>query len=218
VGFVWALVRGSPAVRYWLILAVVSGAAIVALPVVMVYQPHYGLLLAFPFVVLAALGAEAIRRALWAVARPVGWAWVAAVVALPLPGVVSYYADGSRYDYASAAAYLRRTMGPEDRVACDSAGVLGHYLGPDRAVLALPPGGRVERLEALAADRETTWVVLASGRSGLASDVHRWLLRRARHARHVERPRLDYYRFCVDVFVIEGRVAGRAAAPATGPY
>ena len=202
VGFAWGLGRRSGLMAYWVVLAVMALLGIALMPLAVVYQPHYGFLLVFPFVVLAAMGAEAIRRSLWAAARPAACAWVAAAVLLPMPGLVSYYADGSRYDYASAADYLRGAMGAEDRVACDSAGILGHYLAPGREVLALPPEGRVGRLAALARERGALWVVLASGRAGLAPDVRQWLGRQGQHERHFEAHRLDYYRFCVDVFVI----------------
>lgn len=207
VGFVWTASRRSAEGTYWLVLALTAGGAVLVLPRFVVYHPHYGLLLSFPWIVMAAMGAEAVRRALWAAARPAAWAWTAAVVLLPVPGLVSYYADGSRYPYGDAAVYLSGTISAADRIACDAAGVLQHYLGPDDPVEALPAADRVARLSALAAEARRTWVVVASGRSGLAGEVATWFGRRARHIRHFEAPRLDYYRFCVDIFLIDGSAA-----------
>lgn len=193
----------------WAGWAGVWAGSLVVLPNVMVYHPAYSsVFLVGPLVTAGYAAGELARRA-----HPAGWVRagvLAGLLAVGLPGLVSHYADGSRFDTRTAAHFLadRRTAG--EPAAAVSAGVYAHYR-PELADLALlrPEALRadLERFAAAAGGRPG-WVVLQVGRGGLADDVIDWLAAHARRVRVIRAVRLDYYEFAVEVYRVEP-AAGR---------
>ncbi len=194
--------RDRAQAAFWAGAAAVWVGAALVLPLVLQYHSAYIFPFVLPVFVLAAVAVAEIASAVRANAGPAaGWLVWLGLPLLNLPALASYYQDGNRHDFRTAAAYLVEHIGPNDRILSNEPDKLAHYrpeLGsqilpvprataPQRALEAVPPGGRL-------------WVVCSGGRSGFEPAWQDWVQRNCLQQTVVARPRYDYYAFPVWVF------------------
>jgi hypothetical protein len=187
---------------YWLCCLATWATTVLALPFVMTYQPSYAFPTSLAVLVFAAYGAAGIYDRLRP-ARPVtSAAFVAVVVVLGLPSLVSHYLDGSRPDARTAIEYVDRRWAAGDRIATRMR-TFAYYAPQLTPVVELVRGdAAVDTLGTLASAGGRLWVVVESGRGGPGGALTRWLSANAVHELHVVRSRFDYYEYAVDVFLV----------------
>jgi Dolichyl-phosphate-mannose-protein mannosyltransferase len=186
---------------YWVTWASLWGSATVLLPLFVTYHPAYVFPLATSVLVLAGALIGRVFDFFERKSRLVAWVWMSAACASGLPSTVSYFSDGSRHDYRAAARYVVNHWQPGDRVASVAPTLLGHYLSGSDAIVAVPGGDPVPRLEQLAKDGHRLWIVLSFSRSGKPANLQRWLQRNCAQEAEIRRPRYDYQDFTVEVFL-----------------
>jgi hypothetical protein len=176
-------------------------AASFLMPFFIVYHYSYAFPLALPVVVLAGFAVGEVFELLRTRGSAVAYAWVAAVCAFHVPSVLSHFRDGSRYDYRTAAAYVGAHWRPGDRVAAVSGAPLAWYESVCNPTLWLPPSNPLPRIKELSLDAGRLWIVVPSDRTGLNSDVGRWLYAHCAQELDVRRKRFDYRDYAVTVFL-----------------
>lgn len=129
---------------------------------------------------------------------------VAAVILCPLPSFISYYMDGNRKDYRSAAAFIEKHLLPGDLVAADTVGALGYYLdipihGAGRPSTSAPR--TVATLSALASKGGRVWYVCRFAREEPSSKVDRWFWQNSVRMLRIKRKRFDYHMNILDVYL-----------------
>jgi len=204
---------------YWLLLcsAAITGACAVG-PLVMSFRADYVFALTLPVHLLAAEALAGIARPAWQRHRLLGAAALATPVLLILPSVASYYVDGNRPDYRSAAAILADRASPGDVVWSDQCVNVRHYL-PEPYAQPLPPRP-VPATDELLKQGRRVWCVLSYSTGGLAPHRLAWLSERFRWVADVHPLRFDYHQNGVAVFLadtpVAETVAGRRAPCGVG--
>jgi hypothetical protein len=186
---------------YWLSFAALWLAASVVLPKLIVYYMSYVFPLAFSIVILAGYGLGAIYEGLRPQGRLVAVAAVAAGCLLNLPSVYSYYQDGNRHDYRTAAQFLEQHWQPGDRLAAVSSDILAHYAPVCKQAYGLDGSDPLPALQELTQTPGRLWIVLSCGRAGKPDDVSDWLAHHCTQELRVRRKRIDYYDYTVEVFL-----------------
>ncbi|HEX5271086.1 MAG TPA: hypothetical protein VFW33_11385, partial [Gemmataceae bacterium] len=186
--------------------------AAVALPMVVAFHPAYTFLFAPWALVLAGHGTARVWERLRPLGAPVAVAWLLGACCLDLPRVASYYRDGSRYDYRTAALYIHDHFRPGDRVAAVSPGLMGHYAAECQGGIRLPTDP-LPALPALAEHPGRTWVAVASNRSGKDEALRHWLARNCSAELVARHTRFDYYDYTVEVFLCPGVGSGAEPRP-----
>jgi hypothetical protein len=206
------LVRDDPEQgAYWVAFVGTWVGAAVVLPLVIAHALPYVFPQALSVVVLAGYFAGTVFQTLRGRGRVVAWAWLAAVCVLNLPGLLSYYQDGDRYDLRAAARFLEAHWRSGDRMAAVSSGIVTYYAPVARqGRIGIDGSNPLPRLAMEAKRPGRLWIVLTVGRAGYPEDVRRWLGEHCMHELHVRKRRLDYYDYGVDVFLHEapGGAAG----------
>jgi hypothetical protein len=194
--------RDRARAAFWVGAACVWAGMAVTLPAILPYHSAYVFPFALPMFVLAASAVAEAAATVRASAGPTaGWLVWVALPLLNLPALASYYQDGNRHDFRTAASYVAERIGPHDRVISNEPDKLAHYHpdlvpqllhlpranDPATAMVEVPPGGRL-------------WVVCSGGRGGFEPGWQEWVHRHCHLQTVVVRPRYDYYAFPVWVF------------------
>ena len=198
--------RDATQAAFWVGSAAVWLGAAVVLPGVLPYHSAYSFPLAVPVFVLAAVTAAELAAAVRARAGLLAAALVwAGLALLNLPALASYYQDGNRHDFRTAAEYVAAHVGPDDALLCNEPLKLIHYR-PDLAPHVLPqkPDGRPAVPEVRLPPGGRLWVVVSGGRAGFEPGWRDWVHRHCHLQLKVARPRFDYYEFAVWVFRTPG--------------
>lgn len=209
VGCCLAISERSAQGCYWAIWVGLWAAVSLCLPLLMVYQPSYAFSFAPAVCVMAGLATARIYDRLRGVAPAAAIAWFGVVFLMSAPSLISYYFDGSRHDFRSAAGYVADHFQEGDRVAAMSAGVLSYYTPICHEAIPLTSWDPLPDLEAAAAKPGRLWIVVSSGRSGKPEALTRWLAEHARLEAQFRKKRLDYYDYVVEVYL-------RPASPTSG--
>ena len=172
-------------------------------PRLVIYHPGYGFLFEFTLLVLAGGALGRVHEQLFQNGPAVALASVVAGCCLNLPATVSYFRDGSRHDYRAAARFVDDHFQPGDRIACGAAGLLKYYTSNKPDVLALPVDDhlRLREITRLASVPGRLWIVVASGRSGLADELREWLGGNCAWETVISKTRLDYYSYEIYIFL-----------------
>ncbi len=201
-----ALLQQRPAQgRYWIAFAAAPFALSLLLPLVVAYHPDYAFPSCTAVVVLSGYAIGSVFELLHARAPAAARVWFVVACLLNLPGVLSYFKDGNRHDFRTAARLMEPRVRPDDRLSGIDFLVLTHY-SPSIARLRQVDLGS-SGVEPLVQMREMTgqpgrvWFVFARGRAGLPEDLRAWLGRNCRHEIEVRNTRLDYRDWAVDVFL-----------------
>jgi hypothetical protein len=189
---------------YWASAVAGWAGTIVALPFVIAYHPWYAFPLALGVLTCAGYAVSDIYGRLRPTRPATSILWLCLVAGLNLPGLASYFTDGSKGDHRAAVAYVNTRWEPNDRVATTSWRAFGYY-APNRTPVfrILRDDNRVETLEQLGPGR--LWVIVESGRGGPPVAIREWLTSRASHRFRVSKRRFDYFEYTVDVFLVQPR-------------
>ncbi len=204
LGALLMLMGKHPLRWFWAVWAAGWLASLVVLPKVVAFHPGYSFLFLFGPMVLAgyAVGALAERiGGTWGGGASL--AWIGVAVLLNAPSLVSYYADGSRHDFRSAAQFVIANRQPGDALAAVSPGNLGYYAPEFHDAASLNPDRLMEGFRKLEAAGKPCWLVLTAGRTQRDAEAQKWLNEKCRLRATFQRIRLDYYDFAVEVYYLE---------------
>ncbi|MFI5459074.1 MAG: hypothetical protein ACHRXM_26905, partial [Isosphaerales bacterium] len=92
---------------------------------------------------------------------------------------------------------------PGDRVASVSAGLFKYYTlnKPDVLALSVDDHLRLREITRFASVPGRLWIVVTSGRSGLADELREWLGRNCAWETVISKTRLDYYSYDIYIFL-----------------
>ncbi len=203
LGAVDALRRRDGLGVVWVTWAGVWAGAALVLPVLIYYAPMYNFPLTAGVFVLAGYGVGRVYERLRERDAAVACGWVAVVCALGLPGVVSHFADGSRYDFRTAGHYIAARWRPGDRVLLGSANNLRHYLPP--AIKATPVSVTADGLRRALRERPTerAWLVVHTNRAGKSEPLWRSLRHGCTLQTVIRQPRLDYFDYGLEIYLYD---------------
>lgn len=203
LGAVSAWKRRGEQDGYWLAWAGLWAGAIVALPFAIPYHPGYVFPLSLAAVVLAGRTVAQIYEGLRLQNSFAAAAWLGLAALLNLPGVVSHYRDGSRYDFRGSAEYVNTHWQPGDRVATASPTLLRYYLADGIEPVVFKGANPVPRLKQYAREPGRLWIVFPSPRAGKPEAVREWLSRNCSQRLVLCKQRFDYYEYTTEVFLYE---------------
>ncbi|MDR2440170.1 MAG: hypothetical protein LBE12_12495 [Planctomycetaceae bacterium] len=209
---------------YWFILVLVSGFSVLLLPLKIIYNPLYGFLFMFPFLVTAALFIREVFHLLATFSITyvlssftlstyshlfrlmIAILWVLFAVLVNFPSLYSYYQDGNRSDYRSAFRYVAEHWEQGDRLTGFSMGTAKYYIPEITSAIPLRTNKTAEKLqEILDTDiggNSRLWIVLQSTRGGLDQDLRQWLSRNALFEISFTKKRFDYAENNIEVFLV----------------
>jgi hypothetical protein len=199
---------------YWLTLVLVSGISVLLLPLKIIYNPLYGFVFTFPFLVTASLFIHEVYRLIRESAIPfrllIAGSWVLFAVLLNFPPLLSYYQDGNRPDNRSAFQYVAEHWEDGDRLTGFLMGAAQYYISDKTPRIPLSPENTAEKLQKIL-DQETggngrLWIVLTSSRGGLDRNLRRWLSRHALFETQFTKKRFDYIENNIEVFLVPAKV------------
>jgi len=204
--------QGDIQTWYWSAWAAVWAGATVVLPFVVAYHPAYVFPLSLGVLVLAGRSIALIYEALREHNVPAAVAWLGLTCVLSLPSLVSYYADGSRYDFRAPAEFVSKHWQPGDRVGSFSPRLLRHYSKDGIEPIGLRVSHTLADVQKLSHQGERLWIVIPSSRSGKPEDLDRWLGRHCSLQMRHRPKRFDYYENVTEVFLYEPEHGLRVAA------
>ena len=189
---------------YWMTAFAGWVLATLVLPKLVAYHPGYVFPLALGALVPAAIAIDRFAEALRPQGRRLALACVALLCLLNLPGVASYYVDGSRPDWRTAAQFVQKRWRPPDRVTSFAQAFIRYYAPECTPVIPLPLDQPVASLERLVSQPGRLWVVLSSSRVGLEPDLKTWLRHRCSCESEFVKTRYDYSENRVEVYQCAG--------------
>jgi 4-amino-4-deoxy-L-arabinose transferase-like glycosyltransferase len=212
VGWVLSWRSEDPTERMWAMVAVMVVAACVFVPFVTAFRPDYVFPSALVFFLLASRVLTEVYEALSTKSRVAAMGVVVAVVLFPLPSFASYYQDGDRQDYRSAAAFINKHLQPGDLVAADTPGALEYYLDVPVQTAGRPSttaAQTVATLSELASTGRRVWYVCRFAREEPSPEVDRWFWQNALRMLRIKRKRFDYHENILDVYLFNATAETR---------
>jgi hypothetical protein len=186
------------------IFAFICTAAIVPfallVPFVVNFNPKYLMIVIFPALYSAAWFVHFVSQQLEAHSKAAAFTFVAFAVLSNFPILVSHYVDGSRPNFRLASEFLMSTATKHDNIAAISIGNLRHYHRDLPSTHVIAPGSPITSISRVVTDSGTTWIVIQSGRSGIAPVLQEWLNTSCRLEKTIQRKRYDYYTNRIDIF------------------
>lgn len=198
--------RDRDQAAFWVGAAAVWAGVPLVLPMLLAYHSAYAFPLALPVFVLAATTVEELVFALRdRVGRRVAaLVWVGLPL-LSLPSLASYYQDGNRHDFRTAANYLAANVGPADAILCNEPLKLIYYRPElDPYILPQEPIGRHAVPAVVLRPGGRLWVVASGGRAGFEPGWQVWVHHNCHLQTKVAARRFDYYEFAVWVYRTPG--------------
>ena len=213
LGFLLMIRSGGGLEYYWMVAGSAFVAATLALPTLVVYHPEYVFPLALPALVLAGYAIAVVFDKLRTTSWPAAAAWFIVLPLCQLPSLVSHFADGSRADLRTAAAYVQSHWLAGSRVTGFSMGTFNYYAPECLPSIPLSPTRTTEQLSRLTrhGNAGPLWVVVQSGRSGLDRELQGWLDAGCERRLDVRRPRFDYFDFRAEVYLCGTRTVEQPA-------
>ncbi|MDR1477604.1 MAG: hypothetical protein LBJ00_01545 [Planctomycetaceae bacterium] len=195
---------------YWLSCVLFCGFAILVLPMKIVYNPQYGILFIFPFIVTAAIFIREIYFLILRSAIPYKRifcvVWVCVCTLLNLPSLVSYYQDGGRFDNRAAFNYIADKWQNGDGITGIQMGSAKYYI-PDktpRFPLRPDPDRSIKELQTILEQNKNNsgqlWIVLPSSRGGLDNKLLKWLGQNATFEHRFTKKRYDHIENNIDIY------------------
>lgn len=195
LGVCYAFVSKWEHFRYWFLWLFAWVMSIVILPMIVVYHPGYSFIFSIGPLVFASYFVNVIANLLPFISLRALWTF--ATVLFLLPSIISYYADGSRFDFRSAANYLVSQQHEGEAIKSVSPGFLLYYANNLENVSSL---GNDELGKQMEKHNRGTWIVITAGRTGLRYDDQAWLNANALLKQVVKRNRYDYYEFVIYIY------------------
>ncbi|MDR2116116.1 MAG: glycosyltransferase family 39 protein [Planctomycetaceae bacterium] len=195
---------------YWLVLILVSGISILLLPFKIVYNPFYGFLFSFPFLVAAAIFVREVYRLLLESSLPfrslIAVVWVAVALFQNFPSLYSYYQDGNRADQRAAFQFVAEHWEDGDCLTGTQMGTAQYYIPNNTPRIPLRSFNTAEKLQTIYEneidDGNRLWIVLPSWREGLDFELRQWLCQHALLQASFSKKRFDYIENNLDVFLV----------------
>ncbi|HUU83582.1 MAG TPA: hypothetical protein VM243_08765 [Phycisphaerae bacterium] len=196
---------------YWAVLCSMAvTVACVLGPLVMSFRADYVFAMTLPLHLLAAVALGRVAQTAWQHHWSLGLAALGAVPALILPSIASYYVDGNRPDYRTAAAFVAARAQPGDVLWSRQCVNVRYYLSTPRADLY--PADPVAAVDELLQQGRRVWCVMAYSTGGIPPQRLAWLSKRFRLVGDVHPLRFDYHQNGVAVLLAEADAAAETAA------
>jgi hypothetical protein len=186
---------------YWGVWMVVWFAASLMLPFVVSYHPAYVFPLTLGPLVLAGRAIGQVYKGLQKQNALAGPVWLGLACLMNFPSLISYYADGARFDFRTATHHVAEHWQEGDRLAGFSPSLLKHYAPSGIEPIALRAANPVADLQKLTREPGRLWIVVPSNRSGKPEQLARWLDQHCARDLNVRKARFDYYENAIEVFV-----------------
>ena len=154
----------------------------------------------FPALYSAAWFVQFVFQHLQENSRTAACTFAAFSVLTNLPTLVSHYADGSRPNFRSASDFLITNADNHDTIAAISIGNLRHYHRDLPPTHVIDPASPITSISEVVSDSGKTWIVIQSGRNGIAPSLQEWLNSTCRLEKTIQRKRYDYYTNRIDIF------------------
>jgi hypothetical protein len=172
----------------------------VLVPFAINFHPEYLMIVIFPALYSAAWFVHFVSQQLETHSRAAEFTFVVFAALSNFPTLVSHYVDGSRPDFRLASEFPMNTATKDDNIAAISIGNLRHYHRDLPPTHVIAPGSPITSISEVVTDSGTTWIVIQSGRSGIAPSLQEWLNTSCRLEKTIQRKRYDYYTNRIDIF------------------
>ncbi|MDR2641186.1 MAG: glycosyltransferase family 39 protein [Planctomycetaceae bacterium] len=207
---------------YWLTLVMVSGVSVFLLPLKIIYNPFYGFLFIFPFLITASIFIREIYlfllqpivsdvRAKFHLRFILAVFWVIIAIFMNFPSFISYYQDGNRPDHRAAFQYVAEHWEDGDCLTGFLMGTAQYYIPDKTPRIPLRTENTAERLQTIL-DQEIDgnnrlWIVLHSSRGGLDHQLRQWLSEHAIFKKIITKKRFDYAENNVEIFLVHKKTS-----------
>ena len=186
------------------IFAFLCTAAIVPfallVPFAVNFHPEYLMIVIFPALYSAAWFVHFVSQHLETHSKTAAFTFVAFAALSNFPTLVSHYVDGSRPNFRMASDFLVTNSADDDTIAAISIGNLRHYHCDLPPTHAIDPASPIASISKVVSKSGRTWIVIQSGRSGIAPELQEWLNRTCRLEKTIHKKRYDYYANRIDIF------------------
>lgn len=199
---VWVLARRQGDLYWALVCSIAVTAACLVGPLVMSFRADYVFAMTLPLHLLAATAIGRVARTAWQRHWSLGLVALGAVPALVVPSIASYYVDGNRPDYRTAAAFVAARARPGDLIWSRQCVNVRYYLSAPRAEPY--PADPVAAVDDALQQGRRVWCVLSYSTSGIPPQRLAWLGQRFRLVADVHPLRFDYHQNGVAVFLADG--------------
>lgn len=191
------------------IFAFLCTAAIVPfallVPFAVNFHPEYLMIVIFPALYSAAWFVNFVSQQLESHSKAAAITFVAFAALSNFPTLVSHYVDGSRPNFRLASDFLFTNTEKDDNIAAISIGNLRHYHRDLPPTHVIDPAAPIASISEVVSDSGKTWIVIQSGRSGIAPSLQEWLNSTCRLEKTIQRKRYDYYTNRIDIFSTDSR-------------
>ena len=191
------------------IFAFLCTAAIVPFTLVVPYavnfHPEYLMIVIFPALYSAAWLVQFVFQHLNEHSRIAAFMFAVFAALANFPTLVSHYADGSRPNFRSASDFLISNTKADDTIAAISIGNLRHYHRDLPPTHVIDPAAPIASISKVVSESGKTWIVIQSGRSGIAPSLQEWLNSTCRLEKTIQRKRYDYYTNRIDIFSTDSK-------------
>lgn len=186
------------------IFAFLCTAAIVPfallVPFAVNFHPEYLMIVIFPALYSAAWFVNFVYQQLEAHSKAAAITFVTFAAFSNFPSLVSHYIDGSRPNFRLASDFLLTNTTKDDNIAAISIGNLRHYHRDLPPTHVIDPAASIASISEVVSDSGKTWIVIQSGRSGIAPSLREWLNSTCRLEKTIHKKRYDYYANRIDIF------------------
>jgi hypothetical protein len=206
IGWFWALWYSyDSSDKLWVTASVVVLGLALAAPMFLSFRHDYVFSSTLVFFMLAARFMAQLYEILKKRSVFLAIILIFALLLLPLPSFLSYYQDGNRHDYRSAAQFIIDHHQPDDIIVCAIwTAVLRHYL--PFQVTPVPylqqSSQAIKSLEVLLSKGNRIWLVTTLAREEYPAEVDRWLWRHAVRMLRIKKKRFDYHENITEVYLL----------------
>lgn len=169
------------------------------------FHPEYLMIVIFPALYSAAWLVLFVSEQLETHSKAAAFTFVAFAALSNFPTLVSHYVDGSRPDFRLASDFLMTNTEKGDNIAAISIGNLRHYHRDLPTAHAIDPASPITSISEVVSDSGKTWIVIQSGRSGIAPSLQEWLNSTCQLEKTIQKKRYDYYTNRIDIFSTDSK-------------
>jgi len=174
-------------------------------PLAVNFHPEYLMIVIFPALYSAAWFVHFVAQHLETHSKTAAFTFVAFSALSNFPTLVSHYVDGSRPNFRIASDFLESNTAKTDNIAAISIGNLRHYHSDLPPTHVIDPASPITSISEVVSESGRTWIVIQSGRSGIAPSLQKWLNTTCRLEKTIQKMRYDYYANRIDIFSTDSR-------------
>jgi hypothetical protein len=164
------------------------------------FHPEYLMIVIFPALYSAAWFVHFVSHQLEKHSKLAAFTFVAFAALSNFPTLVSHYLDGSRPNFRLVSDFLMTNSSNNDNIAAISIGNLRHYHRDLPPTHVIDPASPIASISEVVSENGRTWIVVQSGRSGIAPSLQEWLNTTCRLEKTIQKKRYDYYTNRIDIF------------------